>query len=332
MPLVAMNQKNERVELWRYSTETMLLMRDKLKAGAKAFCPECGGEMTIKAIKSRHYIPHFAHLQSAQSDGCEYGRGESQEHLAAKSAIAEYISGFDFYAGASIHIEYRLVIPDGHKPTRRADVVAIMPNGDIHVHEAQLSAINISTLRERTSDCRQVSSEVVWWLGGKAENLENEHEAKILSIFGRIAQRQNKTILYSETAFLSQLEKRKNMKAYLEELTGGSWEYSFYHMGLYGKDYPQRIPYHTPAQSLADIIAPLGSKLKQGSVQETSHGGKATIASYIANDMYFTKAGTAVEYIDGILHDLRWAGHGRDFTRADGSMVTINVNGTRRHT
>jgi hypothetical protein len=289
--------------------------------------------MTIKAINSPHYVAHFAHLPSAQSEGCEYGRGESQEHLAAKSAIANYISGFAFYAGATVHIEYKLIIPDGYKPTRRADVVAIMPTGDIHIHEAQLSRITTETLRERTSDYRQVSAEVVWWLGGNAENSDNEHEVKILSIFGRIAKKNNQTVLYSEAAFLSQLEKRKNMTAYLKELTGGNWGYVPYHENLYKGLYPDyRSRRIRMAPSLADVVD--GKKgvetfwFPNGATVPTEHGGKATISRYIANNMYLTTSGTAVEDIDGVLYDLKWTGTGRQFSRKSGEVVEISVNGT----
>jgi hypothetical protein len=344
MPLVAMNQKNERVELWRYSTEAMLKMRDKLKAGSKAYCPECGGEMTIKAINSPHYVAHFAHIPSAQSEGCEYGRGESQEHLAAKSAIANYISGFAFYAGATVHIEYKLVIPNGYKPTRRADVVAIMPTGDIHVHEAQLSRITTNALMERTSDYRQVSSEIVWWLGGNAENPRNEYEVKVLSIFGRIARKNNKTVLYSESAFLSQLEKRKDMATYFKELMrNGDWGWSPYHKRLYVETYPDypRLPSGqiVPAAMLDDIIGndrPLRSMKKSvdmtnqhspHSQHPTQHGGVAVVANPLGDDLYFTTSGTPMENIDGVLHDLQWAGHGRDFIRANGTTVTVSTSG-----
>jgi hypothetical protein len=347
MPLVAMNQKNERVELWRYSTEAMLKMRDKLKAGSKAYCPECGGEMTIKAINSPHYVAHFAHLPSAQSEGCEYGRGESQEHLAAKSAIANYISGFAFYAGATVHIEYKLVIPNGYKPTRRADVVAIMPTGDIHVHEAQLSRITTETLRERTSDYRQVSAEVVWWLGGNAERPENEFEAKLLSIFGRIAKKNNQTVLYSEAAFLSQLEKRKNMVAYKKELLRerGIADYIDDPVDmpvrpaspLFPKE-PNPVPFTAKyAQPLPRVqpvreVKPLADYLKLDTVHPTQHGGQAKISAVLGDDLYIThwfgnKNGTPVENIDGVLYDLKWAGHGRDFIRANGATVTVSTSG-----
>jgi hypothetical protein len=332
MPLVAMNQKGERVELWRYNTETMLRMRDKLKAGGVAYCPECGGQMTIKAINSPHYIAHFAHLPSAQSDGCEYGRGESQEHLAAKAAIAEYISGFAFYTGAMVHIEYKMAIPDGYKPTRRADVVAIMPNGDIHAHEAQLSFITTDSLRERTSDYRKVSSEVVWWLGNKADTSDNEHEVKILSIFGRITRKENKTALHSELTFMSQLKKRGDMETYLKELTGNGWGYVPYHENLYKGVYPDyRSLRIRMAPSLAHVLD--GTEgvetfwFRDGANVTTEYGGKATIKHHIKDSMYMTVSGSFMEDIDGVLYDLKWTGSGRDFTRQDGRVVTISTAG-----
>ena len=173
MPLVAINQAGERVELWKYDSAGLIKIRDAIQSGKPALCPECNGAMTLKAISSAHYVPHFAHVPSAQSEGCGYGVGESQEHLLAKTTIAEYISRFEMYTNAKIHIEYRVDIPNGYKPTRRADIVAIFPNGEIHVHEAQLSAISEQSLGERTNDYRRIATEVVWWLGGAAVTASN---------------------------------------------------------------------------------------------------------------------------------------------------------------
>jgi competence CoiA-like predicted nuclease len=187
MPLVAINQKNERVELWKFDKTRLIEIRDGIQSGRPAFCPDCGGLMTLKAIDSQHYVPHFAHIPSPQGDACGYGRGESQAHLLAKSSIAEYISRFEMYENAKVHIEYKIDIPDGHKPTRRADVVAIFPNGEIHVHEAQLSPITERDLGERTNDYRRVATEVVWWLGGGAATSTNEQWVqRNNAIFGRI--------------------------------------------------------------------------------------------------------------------------------------------------
>jgi competence CoiA-like predicted nuclease len=194
MPLVAMNQEGERVELWKYSEAGLIKIREAIQGGKKAFCPECGGEMTLKAIGSTHYVAHFAHLPSAESGACGYGVGESQEHLLAKGAIAEYISRFDMYKDAQIMIEYKIDIPNGYKSTRRADVVAIFPNGEMHVHEAQLSAISEQQLGERTNDYRQVSTEVIWWLGGNAKTDTNERWLeRNCAIFGSIASTKVKT-------------------------------------------------------------------------------------------------------------------------------------------
>ena len=59
----------------------------------------------------------------------------------------------------------------------------------------------------------------------------------------------------------------------------------------------------------------------------TQHGGVAIVQYALGDALYFTASGTPMEDIDGILHDLEGAGHGREFIRADGRTVTISVSG-----
>jgi len=197
-------------------------------------CPDCGAEMTIKAVNSEHVVPHFAHKRSEETRPCSYGSGESQEHMAAKLAIAKHISDFGFYDGATIQVERKFVIPDGHKPTRRADVVAILPTGDIHVHEAQLSPMSIETLRERTSDYKQVCTEVVWWLGGDARLFANELEADILGIAGKIKRQENASILLTEIDVESALAKKgKDISGYFSGLYYKALANNYHAPGIY---------------------------------------------------------------------------------------------------
>ena len=68
------------------------------------------------------------------------------------------------------------------------------------------------------------------------------------------------------------------------------------------------------------------------SIHPTQHGGRAKISAVLGSDLYVThwfgnRNGTPVENINGVLYDLKWAGHGRDFIRADGSIVTVSVSG-----
>ena len=210
MPLVAMNQAGDRVELWKYNEAGLIKIREAIQSGRPAFCPDCEGAMTLKAIGSAHYVPHFAHLPSAESGACGYGVGESQEHLLAKGAIAEYISRFEMYKDAQIMIEYKIDIPNGYKSTRRADVVAFFPNGEMHVHEAQFSPISVQHLVERTRDYRRVSSEAVWWFGGKAETKTNTAWAKnSFVVFGCITSnaRDSNFVVTAESEIVLQVKK-----------------------------------------------------------------------------------------------------------------------------
>jgi len=59
----------------------------------------------------------------------------------------------------------------------------------------------------------------------------------------------------------------------------------------------------------------------------TQHGGKAIIKNYIGDGLFFTTSGMPMENISGVLWDLQWTGHGREFRRKDGSVVTISVSG-----
>ena len=62
-------------------------------------------------------------------------------------------------------------------------------------------------------------------------------------------------------------------------------------------------------------------------VLKTEHGGRATIVRHIQDGMYLTVSGTLMEDIDGVLHDLKWTGHGRVFRRKAGREVAISVTG-----
>jgi hypothetical protein len=73
-------------------------------------------------------------------------------------------------------------------------------------------------------------------------------------------------------------------------------------------------------------VARIDQALLSGKTK-TEHGGLAVVTKVIGDGMYMTVSGTPMENINGVLHDLKWAGHGRDFIRADGSTVTVSVSG-----
>jgi len=73
-------------------------------------------------------------------------------------------------------------------------------------------------------------------------------------------------------------------------------------------------------------VARIDQALLSGKTK-TEYGGLALVTKVIGDGMYMTVSGTPVENIDGVLYDLKWAGHGRDFIRANGTTVTVSTSG-----
>lgn len=157
MPLTAiahLDGGNRLIDITEY-------VHPKLKFTTTKFtCPECGWKMGI-----RHTLAvsaHFAHYPGSHDRTCSLAGGESPEHRAAKVKIRDFLKSHDLYKHCQFQFEYNI------EGVRRADLVAIFPDGLVEAHEIQLSGISLSNLIQRTQDYEARGIVIFWWLGEKA--------------------------------------------------------------------------------------------------------------------------------------------------------------------
>lgn len=158
MPLTAiahMEGGNKLIDITDYNNPKSQLALVKLS------CQECGHPMHIRV--SFAVRAHFAHNPSEHERSCSLASGESAEHRAAKIKIRDFLKSHDLYKNCRFQFEY--TIADN---VRRADLVAIFPDGLIEAHEIQLSGISLSTLVQRTQDYERRNIAAFWWLGERA--------------------------------------------------------------------------------------------------------------------------------------------------------------------
>lgn len=139
-------------------------------AAVQFFCPECKCPMHIRhtlALK-----PHFAHNPRSKTSvehlACSLNN-ESPDHRDAKIRIRDFLKSHELYSDCKFQFEYDIA------GVRRADLVAIFPDGTIESHEIQLSGISAITLAQRTSDYESRGISVFWWLGEKANKDDIKH-------------------------------------------------------------------------------------------------------------------------------------------------------------
>ncbi|MFF1872599.1 competence protein CoiA family protein [Kitasatospora herbaricolor] len=122
----------------------------KVRPRVPLTCPDCGHG--VHARRSSRGLRHFAH-DPQRPEQCELA-GESMEHHLLKLQLACAIreSGW--------HAELEVAAPDG---TWRADVMASSPDGGRRIAwEAQLSAITLDDIRDRTERYFEAAVEVCW--------------------------------------------------------------------------------------------------------------------------------------------------------------------------
>lgn len=90
--------------------------------------------------------------------------GESWEHLEAKAFVKSQLA--QLAPGSLITFEEVIIIRPGRR--RIADVAIRYPSGLMEVHEAQLAALTLEELQERTDDYAEAGIPAYWWLGGNA--------------------------------------------------------------------------------------------------------------------------------------------------------------------
>lgn len=157
MPLTAiahLESGNKLIDITEYPHPKLRFTTTKFS------CPECGFQMGIRHTLA--VAAHFAHYPGNHDRACSLAAGESPEHRAAKIKIRDFLKSHDLYKNCRFQFEY--TIADG---IRRADLVAIFPDGLIEAHEVQLSGISLSTLVQRTQDYESRNIAAFWWLGEK---------------------------------------------------------------------------------------------------------------------------------------------------------------------
>lgn len=157
MPLVALDQDGQRVDITKYK-------EPRQELSAMTFqCQACKVKMILKAgfiVRA-----HFAHMPGAL---CSYAsHPESIEHLQAKEFLALRLKDwFAEYADAEPLLE--VPIPE---VKRIADIVFRFPGGWSIIHEVQLASITVRELKQRTEDYLRAGFDTFWWLG-KTANTE----------------------------------------------------------------------------------------------------------------------------------------------------------------
>lgn len=157
MPLTAiahLESENKLIDITEYTNP-------KLKFTTTKFtCPECGWPMGIRHTLA--VTAHFAHYPGNHERSCSLAAGESTEHRAAKVKIRDFLKLHDLYKQCRFQFEYDIA------GIRRADLVAVFPDGMIEAHEIQLSGLSLATLIQRTQDYEKHGIAIFWWLGEKA--------------------------------------------------------------------------------------------------------------------------------------------------------------------
>jgi len=193
MPFVALAKPmghdgpTERISIWEYRNPRSDLI------GFDLTCPLCGERMSVR--QPFGVVAHFWH-----PDGCVGGEGESLEHEIGKNEVRKYLYKSPDYKGASIDLEHWFA-----DVRRRADVYVKRADGSAEVHEIQLSATTPGELKERTDDySRSGISNIIWWLGGNADNEINRSWCKsYLGYVGSIT-----SVIRTETATVYDSETR----------------------------------------------------------------------------------------------------------------------------
>lgn len=112
-------------------------------------CPACQGKVVLKQGDIK--IHHFAH---APGHACEYGGGETVEHLETKRAIFEALRDNSDVSRLQLERNLKTVIPD---------ISCYI--GDTRVAiEVQRSNINIETIERRLTEYTRLNIAVMWVL------------------------------------------------------------------------------------------------------------------------------------------------------------------------
>ena len=122
----------------------------RAEKGHRYICPGCKAELTLK--KGEIKIHHFAHKPPVE---CQFGAGESAEHLEAKLAIYEAFRG----RAHRIEMEWPVESLSGD---RRADVFVWDMSGGKIAFEIQHTDISPELMAERSAAYMGAGIAVVW--------------------------------------------------------------------------------------------------------------------------------------------------------------------------
>lgn len=143
------------------------------------YCPHCYGSTgNLEIVRLRNpekRIAHFYHPKTDSDRGCPNFSPESEKHKQAKIKILRdlQVAGFAESVWCEYDEEVRRISLPGIK--RHPDLLAMMPNGALVVHEVQISAITPDELKQRTEDYRACPNvaQVVWYLASAPYTREN---------------------------------------------------------------------------------------------------------------------------------------------------------------
>jgi competence CoiA-like predicted nuclease len=167
MPFVALDKTTgKRIDITEIEEP-----RKVLRSG-DCLCQDCEQPLIVKVgfMRLGHSVsPHFAHYADRECTLKYKSHPETLEHREGKRYLAKYLrETYKEYTDSDI--EKEVPIPE---IMRKADLLVTLPMGWRIAHEIQLAAISIDELEERTNDYSRAGIDVVWWLGGKADNYQN---------------------------------------------------------------------------------------------------------------------------------------------------------------
>lgn len=120
------------------------------KKGPSYICPNCGEQVILK--QGRIVIHHFAHKPPTD---CSWAKGETREHLLAKTVIR------DAFRARSYQAEFEAEVLSG-AGDRRADVLLTNGNGARVAIEVQHTPILYDAIERRTGAYATAGVPVIW--------------------------------------------------------------------------------------------------------------------------------------------------------------------------
>ncbi len=128
---------------------TVLIARDVTKQDGPFRCSACEAQMIIK--KGLLKIDHFAHVPNTS---CEYGSGETEEHLVAKMSIYDNLRAKDI----------NVILEKPLSPKVRADLLIEYPSGRKVAIEVQRSTMTREECIRRMLNYQETGIPVLWIL------------------------------------------------------------------------------------------------------------------------------------------------------------------------